>query len=133
MKIVSGTAVRAAVSSLGLFLLSCSRNNPVPQPPPPQTHTIAIEGMRFQPEDLTVRVGDTIVWTNKDVFAHTATAEGTFDSRNIDANGSWRFTAGAAGNIPYICALHPTMKAMVRVMAATAATAADTSRRSKVQ
>jgi plastocyanin len=80
--------------------------------------------MRFQPEDLTVHVGDTIVWTNKDVFAHTATAAGTFDSRQIGANGgAWRYTpAAAAGDVPYICDLHPTMKAMLRIKAAEPAT-----------
>ena len=126
---VAGTAGRIGASCLGLLLLSCSGSNPVPpQPPPPQTHTVTIEGMRFQPEDLTVHAGDTIVWTNKDVFAHTATAAGKFDSRQIDANGgSWRYTPGAAGDVPYICDLHPTMKAMVRIKAA------DPAIRSKVQ
>jgi plastocyanin len=126
---VAGTAGRIGASCLGLLLLSCSGSNPVPrQPPPPQTHSVTIEGMRFQPEDLTVQAGDTIVWTNKDVFAHTATAAGRFDSRQIDANGgSWRYSPSAAGDVPYICDLHPTMKAMVRIKAAEPAT------RSKVQ
>jgi plastocyanin len=112
-----------------LLLLSCSGSNPVPpQPAPAQTHTVTIEGMRFQPEDLTVHVGDTIVWTNKDVSAHTATAAGTFDSRQIDANGgTWRYPPAAAGDLPYICDLHPTMKAMLRIKAAEPAT------RSRVQ
>ena len=33
----------------------------------PKTHTVTIEGMRFQPEALTVARGDTIVWVNKDI------------------------------------------------------------------
>jgi plastocyanin len=123
MKTGFGTAVRIGASSLGLLLLSCSRSNSVPQPPPPQTHTITIEGMRFEPADLTVRPGDTIVWLNKDLFAHTATAAGVFDSKQIEANGSsWRLTPTAIGDVPYICALHPTMKAMVRIKAADPAT-----------
>ena len=122
MKTGIGTAVRIGASSLGLLLLSCSRGNPVPQPPPPQTHSVTIEGFRFAPEDLTVRPGDTIVWTNKDLFAHTATAEGKFDSGSIAANGSWRFTPGKTGEVAYICALHPTMKAMVRIKAGEVAT-----------
>ena len=32
-----------------------------------KTHTVTIEGMRFQPEVLTVARGDTIVWVNKDL------------------------------------------------------------------
>ena len=40
-----------------------------------KTHTITIEGMRFQPEVLTVSPGDTIVWVNKDIVPHTATSK----------------------------------------------------------
>ena len=41
----------------------------------PQMHTVTIEGMRFQPEMLTVERGDTIVWVNKDLVPHTATSK----------------------------------------------------------
>jgi plastocyanin len=99
---------------MGLLLLSCGRSAPIP-PPQPKTYTIVIEGMRFEPPDLTVHPGDTVVWMNKDLFAHTATAEGGFDSRQIDPGGSWRLTPQTTGDLPYICALHPTMKAIVRV------------------
>jgi plastocyanin len=30
----------------------------------PKTHTVTIEGMRFQPDVLTVAPGDTLVWVN---------------------------------------------------------------------
>ena len=108
--------IRAGVTMTGLLLLSCSRSDPVPAPQP-QTYTIVIEGMRFEPADLTVHPGDTIVWMNRDLFAHTATAESGFDSRQIDPGGSWRLTLQAAGDMPYVCSLHPTMKAVVRVRA----------------
>ena len=50
----------------------------------PKTHTVTIEGMRFQPEMLTVERGDTIVWVNKDIVPHTATStSGGFDSKDI--------------------------------------------------
>ena len=99
---------------MALLLLSCSGSNPVAGPQP-QTHTVVIDGMRFEPADLTIHTGDTIVWVNKDLFAHTATTEGTFDSRQIDPGGSWRLTLKTAGDLPYVCALHPTMKGMLRV------------------
>ena len=117
MTIGASTTIRAGVTVMGLLLLSCSRSAPVPAPQP-QTYTIVIEGMRFEPSDLTVHPGDTVVWMNKDLFAHTATAEGGFDSRQIDPGRSWRLTLQTPGDLPYICALHPTMKAIVRVRTA---------------
>ena len=80
------------------------------------THTVIIEGTRFEPETLSVRRGDTVVWTNKDPFPHTATAlNGGFDSKNIAPNKSWRYKARKLGVFPYFCTLHPTMKARLRV------------------
>ena len=106
-----------------LLLLSCGRGNRVPQPPPARTHTVTIENMRFEPADLTVRPGDTIVWVNHDLFPHTATATGGgFDSRPIDAGSSWQFTPRTPGEMAYVCTLHPTMKATVRVDAGSEST-----------
>lgn len=82
----------------------------------PKTHTVAIEGMRFQPEMLTVERGDTIVWVNKDLVPHTATSKaGNFDSKLIEADKSWNYTVRTKGDFAHICTFHPTMKAMLRV------------------
>ena len=84
--------------------------------PTSQTHTVIIEGMRFQPEVLTVAPGDTVVWVNKDLVPHTATSKaGGFDSKDIQADKSWRYTIKTTGDFAYICTFHPTMKAMLRV------------------
>ena len=52
------------------------------------TQTVTIEGMKFQPASVTVKRGDTVVWQNKDVVPHTATAAGKFDSKNIDGGAA---------------------------------------------
>ena len=81
-----------------------------------KTHTVTIEGMRFQPEVLTVSRGDTIVWVNKDLVPHTATSKaGGFDSKTIQADESWTYTPPTRGDYAYICTFHPAMKATVRV------------------
>ena len=82
--------------------------------PKPATHTVVMEAVAFQPVDLTVRVGDSVVWVNKDPFPHTATAT-SFDSKVIAVDKSWKYAAKAAGEFPYVCILHPTMKAILRV------------------
>ena len=81
----------------------------------PATHTVVIEGLKFVPENLTVKRGATVVWVNKDPFPHTATAKGVFDSGSIAAGGSWKYAARETGEYPYICTFHPNMKAMLRV------------------
>ena len=36
-------------------------------------HTVDIAGFAFSPGTITVKVGDTITWTNSDAVSHTAT------------------------------------------------------------
>ena len=81
----------------------------------PQAHTVTIENMRFTPQTLTVRRGDRVVWINKDLFSHTATAPRVFDSKSIAPDASWTHVAGRAGRYDYLCILHPTMKATLVV------------------
>jgi plastocyanin len=84
-------------------------------PAKPATHTVKIEGMRFQPETLTVKAGDTVVWANNDLVPHTATSAGAFDSALIDAGRRWQFTASGRGTFEYLCLYHPTMKGRLQV------------------
>ena len=81
----------------------------------PATHSIVIDGLKYVPETLTVKRGDTVVWINKDPFPHTVTAKGGFDSHEIAAGRSWKWTPRKAGDYAYICALHPNMTASLKV------------------
>ena len=79
------------------------------------TRTITIEGMQFSPAMVTVKRGDEVIWVNKDLVPHTATAAKTFDSGTLAPNTSWRMTVTNAGRYEYVCTLHPTMKAVLLV------------------
>lgn len=81
----------------------------------PVTHTVTIDGVQFAPATVHAKVGDTVVWMNKDPFPHTVTASGKFDSGTIQSGKSWRFKLKAKGTFEYICTLHPTMKASLVV------------------
>jgi plastocyanin len=83
---------------------------------PATQHTVTIEGMQFNPPQLTVHRGERIVWVNKDLFPHTVTAnDKAFDSGSIAADASWAFTPAKAGDYAYSCSFHPTMKGMIKV------------------
>jgi plastocyanin len=82
----------------------------------PATHTVTVENMAFNPASLTVKRGDRIVWVNKDLFPHTATAARKgFDSGEIAAQSSWTYVADGSGEYAYLCSYHPTMKATLVV------------------
>ncbi len=81
-----------------------------------KTYLIAIEQMRFDPPVLTVHRGDRVVWVNRDLFPHTASATSkAFDSREIAPNASWTYVARETGSYPYLCTLHATMHGTVIV------------------
>jgi plastocyanin len=82
----------------------------------PTTHTIIIDASRFEPATLTLTAGDTVVWVNKDVVAHTATSKpGLFDSGLIAPGKSWKYKPKPAGDSAYTCTYHPTMNGTLRV------------------
>ena len=79
----------------------------------PATHSVTIDATRFQPARLVVHPGDTIVWVNKDVIPHTATAKGGFDSKVLAPGASWRLTVRVKGATDYACLFHPAMTGRV--------------------
>ena len=80
-----------------------------------ETHTVVIDGMQFQPPTLVLKRGDTVVWQNKDLVPHTATAAGGFDSGRIESGERWSWTVPGDGRIDYVCTYHPGMKGSLTV------------------
>jgi plastocyanin len=79
------------------------------------TIEITMESLEVSPKDASAKVGDTIEWINKDVFAHTATARnGDFDV-NLPARKSGTLVLKKAGTIDYYCRFHPNMKATLKI------------------
>jgi plastocyanin len=81
---------------------------------------VTISGFSFSPRTVTVRVGDTVTWTNDDAQAHTATSGSAWNTGDIASGRSESITFRTAGTYDYICAIHPTMTGRVVVRAAGA-------------
>ena len=77
------------------------------------------DDMKFNPDDLTINIGDTVTWTNNDGMGHTATSTdgpASFDSGNIAAGATWSFTFTEAGTYDYKCNYHSSMTATITVV-----------------
>ena len=84
---------------------------------PAQAATIQItmENLVIAPAEVSAKVGDTIEWINKDVFAHTATARnGDFDV-TMPPKKTVTSVLKKAGSIEYYCRYHPNMKATLTI------------------
>jgi amicyanin len=85
--------------------------------PAPQGGTaVSVSDFKFNPATLTVPVGATVTWTNKDEEPHTVAAkDGSFHSPGIDTNGNYSFTFTTPGSYDYTCSIHPFMTGTVVV------------------
>ncbi len=69
-----------------------------------------------EPATLTVPVGTSVTWTNRDDIPHTvASTDGVFKSKALDTDEKFSFTFGKAGTYPYFCSIHPKMTGKVIV------------------
>jgi plastocyanin len=79
------------------------------------TIQITIDNLVFAPAEVSVKVGDTIEWINKDVLAHTATARnGDFDV-TIPPKKTVTSVVKKPGTVEYYCRFHPNMKAVLTI------------------
>jgi amicyanin len=81
-------------------------------------NAVTIDNFKFDPATLTVPVGSTVTWTNKDEEPHTIAAkDGSFHSPTLDTKGAYSFTFTNPGSYDYICSIHPFMTGTVVVTA----------------
>ncbi|MBA2862012.1 cupredoxin family copper-binding protein [Methanococcus maripaludis] len=79
--------------------------------------TVLIEDFSYKPSSITVRVGATVIWIQKDSVRHSVTSnEGVFDSGLLSKGISWNYTFNEAGTYDYYCIPHPYMKGTVEVV-----------------
>lgn len=79
------------------------------------TVDVSMVNFKFQPDPVTVNVGDTIKWTNNSTVHHTSTSgssctpDGIWASPNLTAGESFSFVFTTAGTFPYYCIPHCTI------------------------
>jgi plastocyanin len=77
-----------------------------------ETIQVTIRDLKFLPDKIEARVGDTVEWVNTDILAHTATAQGRWDVM-IPPNGRGRTVLKKPGEVSYYCRFHPNMTANI--------------------
>jgi len=81
--------------------------------------SVSIRDFAFQPATVTVRVGDTVTWTNRDDVIHNVQWSGGSASPDLENGESYSRTFTSTGVFSYICGPHPFMTGSVRVLPAT--------------
>jgi plastocyanin len=78
---------------------------------------VGIKLLKFSPEKIEVKSGETVEWANADLTPHNVTSQGAqeINSGTINAGASWNHTFSRPGTFPYYCSFHPEMKGVVVV------------------
>jgi plastocyanin len=83
---------------------------------PVAANTVSIKGFAFAPASVSVKVGTTVTWTNKDEEPHTVAANGgSFHSAPLTPGAAFRYRFTKPGRYPYVCTIHPFMHGTVVV------------------
>ena len=76
---------------------------------------IEIKKFVFVPNEITVKPGTKIVWTNRDETPHAIAGDGGIKSKAMDTDDRFEYTFATEGDFHYFCTLHPFMTGIVHV------------------
>ena len=77
---------------------------------------VVIDNFTFSPSPLTVKVGTTVTWENRDDMPHSVVFPVTkVKSPAMDTDGSFKHTFDQPGTFEYVCGMHPFMHGQVVV------------------
>jgi amicyanin len=79
---------------------------------------VSIEDYKFGPQDIKVKVGTTVTWTNNDSVRHNVAGINNDlpEGKLIGRGETYTYTFKKAGVYNYLCTPHPYMKASVTVV-----------------
>ena len=112
--LIAGMAAPVMIAML--LLLAGSPSVKANDQPSAANAQVKIDNFVFGPDTLTVPVGATVTWTNKDDIPHTTVStDGVFKSKVMDTDEKFSYTFAKAGTYPYYCTIHPKMTGKVVV------------------
>ena len=90
-----------------LLLNSCTST---PKETVHKLYNIEIKEMKFQPAEVTLQKGDTVVWTNRDIVTHDVTEEKSkvWTSGPLAPGKSWSLVVTKSAD--YYCSIHVVIK-----------------------
>jgi plastocyanin len=103
--------VRVVLAALCLAVAGCGDHaSPAPvakRPATPAVVQVEMHGNRFRPHDITVRLGQTVRWTNGDAEPHTVASKSLkLASDAIRPGAAFTYKPARAGTFRYFCTIH---------------------------
>jgi plastocyanin len=137
---MKNSLILLAITIILVGVCGCTQTVPVDQPPakitlPTQTsqsltvtsipvprttssvsaNTINITNFAFDPDSITVNLGSTVRWVNRDSVPHRILFADGADSKILAPSQSWSRKFDGTGTFDYACTIHPAMQGTVIV------------------
>jgi plastocyanin len=71
--------------------------------------------LSFKPDQLSVKTGETVTFTNNDAALHTVVINGKNESGTMKTGDTFQWKSPSAGTYKVTCAFHPEMHAEITV------------------
>ncbi len=115
---VFGLVLIAVIAVGTLTIVGC------PAPGEPDENEVFMRSFTFDPAEITIQVGESITWNNRDIVPHTATSgnPGDADRGSFFRSGllqqfdTFTHTFDEAGEFVYFCEVHPVMMRNAKVI-----------------
>jgi plastocyanin len=105
-----------AIAVMLLLLFAASARVLANDQPSPGNAEVVIDNFSFGPQTLTIAVGATVTWTNRDDIPHTVVStDGVFKSKVRDTDEKFSYTFTKVGTYSYYCSVHPKMTGKIVV------------------
>jgi plastocyanin len=137
---MKNSLILLAITIILVGVCGCTQTVPVDQPPakitlPTQTsqsltvtsipvprttssvsaNTINITNFAFDPASITINLGSTVRWVNRDSVPHRILFADGADSKILAPSQSWSRKFDGTGTFDYACTIHPAMQGTVIV------------------
>jgi plastocyanin len=107
---------RMTFALLWLAAASACGTSSMPASPTPTTATVTITSGAFTPNAVSVSVGSTVMWMNKDGGTHSVVADGgAFSSDALASGTQYSYMFPSAGTFTYHDGSNPSMVGTVTV------------------
>jgi len=107
---------RISAAVIGLLLLFAAAGSHSVAAADSSTVAVQIDNFSFTPQEVKVKAGVTITWTNRDDIPHTVVSnDEAFKSKALDTDDKFTTTLTRPGTYSYFCSIHPKMQGRIIV------------------
>lgn len=87
----------------------------LPRPAGAEDHRNEVKGLSFNPDEITIRAGDSVTWVNRDSDRHRIEGDG-FASKELSNGGTYSAEFPEPAHLSYHCTIHTYMEGRVVVL-----------------